>query len=482
MRRVLLAWASLVLSLMLSGCLYDYYMNEGNGITFNRALVHNQRMHLVDKKGKAYQLIVTHVDSGRVFGLGKVKDSLGTTLKKGQLSLAMDSIDYLISKKRNGFWAVVSLVTIYNSSLLFEGLTQPAISMAETRREKVIPSGSSCPYGYVRDSSGTLRLFGEFFGTGIGRALEVESRFVVPLQKNNRYHLLMRNERPETHYVNRMQLRRLSPEAGYDVAVSFDDRYFQYHGARNVYTPPRSASSDPGRRLRDFKDEWLFPIQTGARNGLMVRARNSYLSNAVMDDLFGALGEQSWRFFRAIEHDPYWIKQMKTWRERVMLRVAYHTPQQGWVTAGSIRPEATEFDFSRMVILPAAADSVRLSSLADVWHIRSVDLLENVMPCPGAVIPPTDSQPADVRFKDGAYALLMPGDSLKTGPVQLKNGERLALEVSGYLYPWFRRPEGIAASLHGDRLKAFGTILEHPDLYLEALYARWERHPLYLER
>ena len=497
----------MILSL-LSGCLNNYSRITPVTVpSVNYAVMETPKLQLLTFSGVEYDIKVKQIDSLFINGAGRKRMNAAGEWQRGKYRVAVDSVEYLILKQTSGASMMLALVS--TAQIMHLIAARPVgSSKGVSDRLDYQPDGSSCPYLYMRDEQGQWQLKAEAFGSGFGKALEIESRYVLGEVKPEGAEIALRlsNERPETHYVNRVRFKLYSLPGGGELAAGADGQYYRYRATAplKVSTPrERDVSSqilekddlyyrgtEKGRALNGYRDVLEIALEPGRQTGLLVTARNSYLSSAVMDGLFGFLGDQTLRFYRAIEKDPYWIGQMKKWRDRAALKVFYKNAAGNWKLCGRVMPEATEVDFTRLAPLPDGATAVRLVSLADVWHINRILLARDVSPARnGQLLEYKEKQPA-LTEDDQNYDVLLPGEERSfslTIPAAGNDARKrfLTAEIKGYLHEWYieREQQAMLPPMgRANRLAAFGRLIDKETVYLPLLYRQWRSHPLYLER
>ncbi len=500
--------ALLIVLTMLTGCLNRY--SRITPVTVhaaNYAVLETPELQLLTFSGMEYEIKVKYIDSLFINGPGRKRMKAEGAWQPGNFRVPVDSVEYLVLKKKSGASMMLALVS--TSQIMHLMVTRPVgASQGVSQRQDYQPSGSSCPYLYIRDEEGGWRLKAEAFGTAFGKALETTSVNVLSAvdATGGDFFLRLTNERPETHYVNRVRFRLLTLPAGYEPATGADGGYYRYGGTVPL-TVFAARGGDISREtkavddlyyrsapkmapLNNYRDVLEIPLSPESHTGLLVTARNSYLSSAVMDGLFGFLGDQSLRFYRAIEKDPYWIGRLEEWLEEVSLKVYYKDAAGNWKLHGRIRPEATEVDFTRLAPLPDGVTAVRLVSLADVWHINRIVLARDISAVPeGERLTYGEQYPA-MTEDDEHYGLLLPGDerrfSLAIPAAEDPAQKRfLTAEIKGYLHEWYMQPrqaEVLPLTENGNRLETFGRLIDNRELFLPLLYRQWRTHPLYRAR
>ena len=435
----------------------------------------------------------------------------GTHIVQGARSPFAGRLPYrdlvYIESRQGGFWrtADVVLAVMLTGSFLANARQYRGLEIYS------IGGGESCPYIYVWDG-GRYVLQGEAFGRSIGKALEGATTCMLPAAaaRDGALRARLTNERPETHYVNRVRLLAFEAPAGSTVGLDTENRAWPVFDPR----PPRRPWPGPSRELdasrapgadaaecgTGYRDslELTLPHPKGAGPGsLIVRAINTDLVYTAFALIFGYLGEQSLSFLYEVEHDPELVRTLQTWIEECSLSVEL---RQGgrWTHAGAIAPEASAVPFSRIVRIDATGvtdDSirVRLSTLADGWRINAVEvdwtpaapLEAHPVAMRSALHSGGGSVAERLRDADESYAVIFPGEridlSFDAYPASALGKIAYALDVSGYLHEWPPASESTACvSLRSgvpgfDRLAFVNDLVRHRDALLPLVYAQWRR-------
>lgn len=367
----------------------------------------------------------------------------------------------------------------------------------------------SCPHLYAWDGRRHV-LEGEGFGAALGRRLEMTTVTAMPhlVAIDGRLHVRITNERPETDYINSIALLAVETDSGVNVAVDTDNRL---RPVRAV-APPDAARDHAGtdilaRIARTDTASWVSDL-AGARRGgtyqdtlvcrfvrprdareacLVVRGRNTDLSGTMLELIYGLLGDEAIRFIHAHDVDSTTGALLAAWRDRSALHVAVRR-DGAWMETGSIMPEATAIDMTRLVPLAdLAGDTVEvmLTTLADMWRIDRVGMSWGAAPPLAArrLAPAEATADTTLAACDAAYRVLMPGERIDcTFPApEAAPGRRIryALEATGYLHEWMRPDAGASARTLARTLPVkpdlhfVHEIFRHPELTLPAIYAEW---------
>jgi hypothetical protein len=369
--------------------------------------------------------------------------------------------------------------------------------------------GSSCPHLYAWDGRAHV-LEGEAFGAALGRRLEMTTVTAMPhlVAIDGRVHVRITNERPETDYINAVALLAVETDIDADVAVDTDNRLrplgaiaapdaARDHAGTDILARIGAAdttswSSDlaGARRGGTYQDTLVlrFARPRDAREAcLVVRGRNTDLSGTMLELIYGLLGDEAIRFIHAHDVDSTTGALLAQWRDRSALHVAVRRGG-AWLPAGSIMPEATAIDMTRLAPLAdLAGDTVEvmLTTLADMWRIDRVGMSWGAAPPLVArrIAPAEAAARTDLAARDESYRVLMPGEAIDCtfDAIAAAPGRRIwyALEATGYLHEWMRPDAGASARTLARTLPVkpdlhfVHEIFRHPELTLPAIYAEW---------
>jgi hypothetical protein len=394
----------------------------------------------------------------------------------------------------------------------YVGYTLAAASQDHRLDVHRILKGGSCPYVYAWDGD-QYTLQGEVFGTAFGKALETHTACMLPAASVRNSSVLIRvaNERPETHFLNAVQLWGYRKPKGSTVILDNEHNAWPLtHPQMPLHCPPELSNKDgkmlssdakntrPGSGYRDVV-YLTFPSPGAGHTGsLVVHAMNTHLDNAVFDMVFGYLGDESLRFIDRVEHDPQFVNVLREWIDDCSLLVEAWRGGK-WVREGAITPEANAASFSRLVRVSSEGNNddslrIRISSLATLWDLDAVELdwtaasplipntkkmLSAVHSCVGPVL-------NSLADKDGEYAVLVPEEyiDLKFEASSAVADEEwvYALDATGYLYEWpgdggpSARPAFQAIALgtgNADKVEVVDFLVKHKELFLALVYEHW---------
>lgn len=249
------------------------------------------------------------------------------------------------------------------------------------------------------------------------------------------------NERPETHLINSVQLFAADARETRSVVLDVNNVLWPV----NSVTPPISARDHSGNDVLNdiraidvkywqsdlanttpfsgFHDqlEMVFDLASNASEAtLLVRAINTELFTEVSRSVGTLLGDETLRFYQALEHDAQLQSSIRGWVNESSLAVEVWDGR-AWKEVGRIQPAATAVAFSRAIRIPGLQNhsgplSLRLSSLTDSWRIDAVLLdCSSVQPlalCPLSMTTVSASDGRDWRRAiskpDSEYALAFP--------------------------------------------------------------------------
>jgi hypothetical protein len=375
--------------------------------------------------------------------------------------------------------------------------------------------GSSCPYIYSWTGDRYV-LDAEAFGIAFGKSLEISTSSVLTSLKNDNDILKIKiaNERPETHYINKVQL--MSVETDINTSVFLD----QFNQAWPIYSlkPPEEARDNLGIDILDkisivddiywesnnlpslvnstFKDniELKF-INKHQDVSIIITGINTEFSQVVFKNVFDFLGDQSLSFMQAVENDPEMINSLKNWIDESSLKVALWNGNE-FTQVSNLHAEATAVPFSRVIRLSTkdiADDTIkiRLSCLTDVWKIDGIQIdwtpVQYLTKKPATLISALSKKYKDISDKisvsDNQYLVLLPPESIEL----IYNSEKSAdnkklvyiLNAQGYLYEWFPPASGKATNAlslsipSSYKVGYIKNLIRNKSLFLPPIYSQW---------
>jgi hypothetical protein len=457
-----------------------------------------------------------------LIGTGTVRRADALETFDGELSLA--DVTYIESHHFNGFRTILALSAggfVLGSaiSILQENDGGPMSANAITglydpRYRPSSGGGGSCPTIYSWNGSHPV-LEGEAFAVAWGSAFEMTTTTLLPSLRisGDSLRVEVRNERPETHYHNALTLLSADILDRERVVVDTDNRLCLIG---DLLPPAEASDGRPGSVLAALSardsvcwqsslasavpgGSFLDRIQirfdapaTGEAGALVVTATNTDIFPVMMSHLADLLGESTLDFVSALEHDPEMIGLVRQWLDEAALRVMVGNGTT-WKEAGRILPEASAVPFTRAIILDLKGIGenvyVKLECLADVWKLDAVGLDRAGL----RVVPwiPVNTASASTRARDDVFAPLSAVDEeyvitlpsevitmvFHDGSAQTGHRKVYGLKATGYLHEWIPdRPESTVASFvpRSGRLQYLKTLLQHRDILLPPIYARWK--------
>ncbi|MDR8394401.1 hypothetical protein NC796_24850 [Aliifodinibius sp. S!AR15-10] len=442
-------------------------------------------------------------------GKGTVKKENATEDFEGALSFTdIVFIERLESNGWKALWIVPMSIAIASGVVL---LMEP--SEFNMRR----PSEGSCPFVYSYNGSSFV-LEGEAFSTAISQALEAQSYHVLSslVPSGNELTVRVRNERPETHLFNSVDLFVVDAKGANTVVLDTQNRAWPIY----YPIPPVTAQDHSGTNTLHYVDKkdgnyWKSDLKNIFHNAgyrdtlqgqfeippgtsevtLVVDAINSRLITEVYRAAGGIIGDEALSFYHTLEHDPDLKSYFEDWIQRSSLLVEVAVGDS-WQEAGRILPEANEVPFTRAVRLQNLDNTgqplnVRVSSMTDVWHIDalSVDVSKQ---------PPLEMYPLEmteavksgnvnvdqlVTKSDSLYAITLPPDYIDLvfdgTPAAGLEYPVFIFAAQGFLYEWF--PEAgdfvtVAAKNwmnKVDRKEMLKRFKQQENLFLYSIYSRW---------
>ncbi len=379
--------------------------------------------------------------------------------------------------------------------------------------------GSSCPFIYSWNGNRYV-LEAEAFGIGFGKALELNTCSVLPSLKDegSKVQIRITNERPETHYFNAAQLVAVETDSSASVVADADNTMWPVYQSIAPVTAVDQSRNSVVEKIRehdqkywesdlsqisvfsDFQDvlDLKFTKPAFCKEGsLVIHAINTKFVNAVFENIFQFLGDQSMTFMQAVEHDPELISTLKEWIVEGSLK-AYVWNGKDWEKIGVVYPEANVTPFSRLIRFRTdhCVDDtikIRLVSLADVWKLDAVQmdwtpvqpLKSRTSKLLSAVGPEEKDFSRPLRSADDNYAVLLPPEQIDLvfASVHASPGKKTtyALNVQGYLHEWFPESKNPARfALMKDlqeetKVVYLKNLLKHKSIFLPLIYSEWKQ-------
>ena len=427
-----------------------------------------------------------------------------------QGSLEFSEIVFIERLKKNG-WKGLWLIPVASSIVggVFSLMQPPTFEITR-------PDGS-CPFLYAYDGTG-YRLEAEAFSTAISKALESRTFHLLPSLKPAEGELRVRiaNERPETHLFNEIKLYAVDAPAESEVVLDTRNRAWALHhpyqpaGAYDMYGKDiteelhrkdnRLWKTDrkPVASRQGYRDTLLVHFSNPELSEsaiLRVDAINSTLINEIYSMAGVLVGDETLGFYHTLEEDSVLQNYFRSWIQRSSLLVEVQNGSE-WEEAGRILPEANEVIFSRALFLEnldttGGQLSLRISSMADVWHLDAITVdFAPTGPLAMKTVPLISLQgtgSADDEYlqkaiseSDSLYAMTLPPDQIdltfNASVADDMAHPNYVMAAKGYLYEWLPETEEISHEIipewlldlnHRDML---ALLTQNEDLLIEALY------------
>jgi hypothetical protein len=382
------------------------------------------------------------------------------------------------------------------------------------------PTGSSCPTIYAFDGK-RYRLEAEAFGISISKSFQAETYSALSLLTPVEGELKIRvaNERPETHVINSVHLFASDARDARSVVLDVNNVLWPLNGA----TPPTAARDHSGNDVLNkiqeidgkywqsdlanttpfsgFHDrlEMQFDLPSNTSEAtFVVRAINTELITEVYRSVGTLLGDETLKFYYALEHDTQLQSRIRGWIDESSLAVEARDGNE-WKEVGKIQPEATAVAFSRGLRIPGLQNRsgplrLRLSSLTDAWRIDAVLLdcspVKPLAMCPLNMTTVSASDGRDwskaIARNDSEYALVLPPNHLDIAfdpePTRAMQKPVYVFAAQGYLYEWFHASPTASSSISSteptnvDRVTLLKLLIQEKNLFLPPLYAAWEKN------
>jgi len=388
-----------------------------------------------------------------------------------------------------------------------------------TKRVVPPPNNGSCPYLYSFNGSEYV-LEGEAFGTALGKALESESCVVLTELKpiDDKLKIKITNERPETHFINNVQL--IAVESDKD-GIVYSNNHNELISVRNHKKIQKSTENgkDITNLITDRDNKyWVSDLSTANSSSgfedkitlqidninladsitLIVSAINTNISAVLFEYLNKTLGDEFPSFANAIETDPEMIGILKETLFKSALKIDIWDGSN-WNYTDVLFPEANQVRFNKALRLPVPKNSngemkIRLRCMTDVWKIDEISYDDSA---PGKLkisypeltkyhaVAQNLTDASTIQKKDNQYLKLLPGDftELEYKPITPNPDKKVtyALKAGGYLYEWIVDSNtNISLSNRNlntetPKMKFLKNILKNNDLILPIIYDNWRK-------
>lgn len=500
--------------ILLSSCVFNSEISTYNELAENKS---EGNIQIVTVDSTVYFTDAYSYNDSSINIFGKMKKNNTDSIYKGDL--LFKNISY-IQTKETFFWPSLAFVGM-NIFIVGNGVSMLSSNTGIDPIIKIVyPSGGggSCPYVYSWNGE-AYNLEGEAFGIALGKALETQSSIVFRRLKagNNRLKIKITNERPETHFFNKIEFAGYETDKNTLVYTDNNNKFFAVKElkqinnaidrnnkniisllakADNNYWKSDLSSASP---KYNFEDQLFVKIKSQAvcdSLSLILTTINTDLSNSCFSYLQTLLGGEFVNFTKAVETDPELVELMKEVLFRSALKIDVWNGNE-WQFVNFIYPEANSVKFSKLIRLPALTNerselSIRLRSLCDVWEIDAINYddtlpkninkhLPKLLSC--SINQNNDFMP--LEKKDDNYIKLLPGQSidLEYEEVKIKGENKLsyAITIDGYLYEWVIN-EGTGSLIDltsletkTHKIELAKNAIKNIDLLLPGIYKEWKK-------
>jgi hypothetical protein len=488
---------------------YENVTQEG----VNSAIMSDSEFRFITKGNSEYRMNIEYIDSVTVSGCGLMRYNEKDEWRLFSGKVKLDSIN-IIEYKKKGYGK--SILLNY-SAFMVVGMYVVAIGVPNDAKMNYETYPGSCPFIYSWNGEKYV-LDGEAYGIGIGKALELNTVTMLPSlkSKDSLLHVKITNERPETHYTNRIKLYAMETEENVTPVMDAENTPWPVvnpvspvkaidHSGNSILQSIQSADNDfwesdlkntnPLTGFEDVLELTFARSQISDTASLIIRAINTKLINSAYDQMYGYLGDSALRFSNALETDEIYIQKLKDWIHFGAIRVSVWS-EDGWRDAGIVYPEANEVAFSKLVRLDLSNTQgeeikVRLKSMTDVWKIDAVEM--DYTPAQRLVWKELDlltvnnlnnkNIRAEIENDDEKYAITLPSQEIdltyKNIPKNSESKLYYALSVKGYLHEWISKPTERQVQFGNsipNPLEHLKTILSYKELLLPPIYADWKKN------
>ena len=423
-----------------------------------------------------------------------------------------------IQTQKIDFWKSLLFVGA-TSAILIAGV--PVITEGSgltVTPEIVYPSGGgegSCPYIYSWDGNKFV-LEGEAFGVGLGKKLEYETCTVVPHLKNQNGKLRVRltNERPESHFFNRVKLVAVETDVNSKVYTDNHNSLWAVKNPEKLLSALNHSENISALLEKDDNVYWQSDLSSAnAKSGyedrlyvnflkeekadtasLIISAINTEVSSVVFKKLQELLGNNYSDFMKAAENDPEITNILKETLVRSSLKIDVWDGKE-WTYVDMIYPEANHVKFKKLLRLPlnpAAGDTIklRLRCLTDVWKLDAVMIDESysqkLKPVDVKIISAKSGGKdvySSIKNIDDNYTVILPGEKIDLEFESPENtgGGRIsyALLADGYLYEWLITGKGFSVNGNNNfyhsspKMELVKELFKNMDMFLPVIYDEW---------
>jgi hypothetical protein len=403
-----------------------------------------QSLSVLTRDGSIYRLKEYSLEGASLRGRG-MRDALGRELPyEGVLSL--DDIEYAQVERRSADGSIfaIGVAAVVAGAVVAAMLREEKSEIFTYQREE----GESCPYVYSWNGEEHV-LEAETFGTSLGKSLQRETRHVLPSlrEENGEVRLRIRNERPETHYLDRVALRRVLHQPGTGIVMDTRGEAWQ---VGELQSAAERLSSDGTGQEHTFR----FRRPPGATRALLVvTAINREMTGGIFQQTFSYLGGDALRFVRDLERDPETVSRLTEWLQRCGLQVSIGEGSTARVV-GAIDPEGTAIPFTRAMEFDAGCIdgdelAVTLQALPGLWEVQDARIawdavggLESTpLTLQECIGPANHDERRTLTEEDGEYCTLLPPQAVDftfaVPPTDAGLAQSYVIEAAGYLHLWY---------------------------------------------
>jgi hypothetical protein len=511
----------------LCSCYHVSYQEQVSTKVINRSILRSGEIEFITKNGAHYRIQIENMNQYVIEGTGDLKKPGKGQRKIFSGRVPLDSIDTVILSEYSATKSMLTnssaLLIIWMAAQSMKGPEPPVVNFAYPP----LPFGSSCPFIYSY-ANGKNILEGEAFGTSLGKGLEKESGIILSTLSgiSDDPKILITNERPETHYINRVRMYAVKHSSMSEIVLDPENNSWPVtrsqtplwavdHSNRvitnliresdSIYWESDLANISSTSSLQD-QIEVIFPNEGDTEVfSLIVSAINSNLITSVYNTVFAFLGEDALPFFHQLENDTYLISLLKDWIKRCSLK-AWVWDNEKWIYIGAIEPEANAVSFKRLLRfsipdLDSDIIKIKLCSLPDVWKIDAVTLdrsaftpiRKHELYLKSMTGPNHSATLSNIMDADDHYAIIFPGDTLFIEFESLKEKFTKPLTcmvtVQGYLHEWFPHQDKVTVfnqfnnlPIGANRVTMLSHLMQFPKLLLPPIYADWKKRKGNLNR
>ena len=501
------------LFISLSSCVFNSEISTYNELAESKV---DGKIQIVTVDSTVYFSDTYSYNDSSISIIGKMQKKNIESIYNG--NLLFRDISY-IQTKETYFWPSLAFVGM-NIFLVGNGVSMITSTAGISPVVKIVyPSGGggSCPYIYSWNGE-TYNLEGEAFGTALGKALETKSSIVFQdvQPENSLLKLKITNERPETHFFNKIDFTVFETDKNAIVYSDNNNKFFAVKKLKQIEKASDRNDKDLSNFLTwdeniywksdlssavpkfDFEDQLFVTLKTNAISdslSLIVSAINTEISNTCFSYVQTILGDEFVNFTKALETDQEIIDILKEVLRRSSLKIDIWNGKE-WKFIDLIYPEANRVKFRKLVRLPMLTNEnkeikIRLRTLCDVWEIDAINF-DDTLPQKLVEYKPiltsySSGQNTDFAFleqNDDNYIKLLPGQTinLEYEEVKIKGEKKLsyAITIDGYLYEWvIDKGKGSLTDFANietstPKIKLVKSVLRNMDLLLPIIYDNWK--------